>query len=158
MMEAAGQYQIIEQYNMQPFTVRVLSKERTLCEKIMSLVGFSQTEEPYTDLTNKIRHVYDIHLMLKNDSVASFFDRPAFDEMLIRVGKDDMVSFKNNNTCLANHPAQTIIFRMLEDTWDWIKNTYRTTFKELVLGVKLPAECWPISRNYRHVLLPRRVL
>jgi len=139
MMEATGQSKMIEQYNLQPFTVKVLSKERTLCEKIMSLVRFSQTEEPYKDLANKVRHIYDIHMMLKNTEVANFFNSPVFDELLIKVGKDDVVSFKNNNKWLTNHPADTIIFKYPEETWDKIKATYRTTFKDLVMGV-LPGE------------------
>jgi len=139
MMKATDQTQIIEQYNMQPFTVKVLSKERTFCEKIMSLVRFSQTQEPYTDLANKIRHIYDVHLMLKNEEVAAFFNSADFDKLLIQVGKDDMVSFKNNNAWLQNHPAEAIVFSNPDDTWDKIRNTYRTTFKELVLGV-MPAE------------------
>lgn len=139
MMKAANQGQLIEQYNMKPFVVKVLSKERTFCEKIMSLVRFSQTEEPYVDLANKIRHIYDVHLMLKNEEVKTFFNSEAFDKLLVTVGKDDVVSFKNNNTWLQNHPAEAIVFSNPEDTWDKIKNTYRTTFKELVIG-SLPAE------------------
>ena len=139
MMSATGQTQMIEQYNLKPFTVKVLSKERTLCEKIMSLVRFSQTNEPYKDLANKVRHIYDIHMMLKNTEVADFFNSAAFDELLIKVGKDDVISFKNNNKWLANHPADAIIFKSPEDTWDKIKATYRTTFKDLVMG-GLPTE------------------
>lgn len=139
MMKATNQNQLIEQYNLQPFTVKVLSKERTLCEKIMSLVRFSQTQEPYADLSNKIRHIYDVHLMLKNEEVAAFFSSAGFDELLIRVGKDDIVSFKNNNEWLQNHPGTAIVYSKPEDTWDKIKNTYRTTFKELVMG-ELPKE------------------
>lgn len=139
MMKATNQNQLIEQYNLQPFTVKVLSKERTLCEKIMSLVRFSQTQEPYADLSNKIRHIYDVHLMLKNEEVAAFFSSTDFDELLIRVGKDDLVSFKNNNEWLQNHPATAIVFSKPDDTWDRIKTTYRTTFKELVMG-ELPKE------------------
>ena len=139
MMKAANQSQLIEQYNMQPFTVKVLSKERTFCEKIMSLVRFSQTEAPYADLANKIRHIYDIHMMLKNSEVETFFKSNAFDKLLITVGKDDLISFKNNDRWLQNHPAEAIVFSKPEDTWDKIKTTYRTTFKELVMG-NLPAE------------------
>lgn len=139
MMSATGQNQMIGQYNLQPFTVKVLSKERTLCEKIMSLVRFSQTAEPYKDLANKVRHIYDVHMMLKNKEVDDFFNSAAFEELLIMVGKDDVISFKNNNKWLANQPADAIIFKSPEDTWDKIKATYRTTFKDLVMGV-LPAE------------------
>jgi predicted nucleotidyltransferase component of viral defense system len=139
MMKVTGQGKMIEQYNLQPFTVKVLSKERTLCEKIMSLVRFSKTEEPYKDLANKVRHIYDIHMMLKNTGVADFLNSTAFDELLGKVGKDDVISFKNNNKWLTNHPADAIIFRYPEETWDKIKTPYRTTFKDLVMGV-LPAE------------------
>ncbi|MES1181659.1 MAG: nucleotidyl transferase AbiEii/AbiGii toxin family protein [Flavobacterium sp.] len=139
MMRATGQDTMIEQYNLQPFAVKALSLERTLCEKIMSLVRFSQTEEPLVDLANKIRHIYDIHMMLKKPEIENFLNSPAFDDMLIRVGKDDKVSFKNNNAWLKNHPATAIIFSAPDDTWDKIKVTYRTTFKELVLG-ELPKE------------------
>lgn len=139
MMKATSQNQIIEQYKLQPFTVKVLSKERTLCEKVMSLVRFSYTQDPYTDLANKIRHIYDLHLMLKNEEVAAFFKSPDFETLLIRVGKDDIVSFKNNNAWLQNHPATAIIFSTPEDTWNKIKTTYRTSFKDLVLG-NLPEE------------------
>jgi hypothetical protein len=71
--------------------------------------------------------------------VEAFFNSEAFDKLLITVGKDDVVSFKNNNEWLQNHPAVAIAFSKPEDTWDKIKNTYRTIFKELVIG-NMPEE------------------
>lgn len=139
MMKATSQEKMIGEYKLQPFTVKVLSKERTLCEKIMSLVRFSQTEDPYTDLSNKIRHIYDVHMMLKNDTVLTFFNSIEFDKLLIQVGKDDVISYKNNNEWLKKHPAGAIIFGQAQDTWDKIKTTYRNTFKDLVIG-ELPEE------------------
>lgn len=139
MMQAAGQQQIIEQYNLQPFKLKVLSKERTFCEKIMSLVRFSHTQAPYADLANKIRHIYDVHRMLKNKEINDFFNSNTFIELMIVVGRDDMVSYKNNNKWLAGHPSQAVIFKEPEQTWDKIKAPYRTTFKDLVMG-ELPAE------------------
>ncbi|WP_290792786.1 nucleotidyl transferase AbiEii/AbiGii toxin family protein [Flavihumibacter sp. UBA7668] len=79
MMIGKQQEDIVRDYNMQPFNVLVLSKECTFCEKIMSLVRFSFTEDPYTDLANKIRHIYDLHMMLKNTEIKTFFDSPYFD-------------------------------------------------------------------------------
>ena len=138
LMVATKQDALIIEHNMQPFTVKVLSKERTFCEKIMSLVRFSQTEDAYFDLSNKIRHIYDIHMMLKNDELIIFFESPDFDEMLITVGKDYIISFKNNNGWLSNHPSNAIIFLEPEATWYKIKNTY-ANFKEMVTGT-LPLE------------------
>lgn len=139
MMVATNQLSLIEKYRLQKFEVRVLSKERTLAEKVMSLVRFSQTDKPYEDLANKIRHIYDIHMMLKNEEVTSFLDSTTFSELLCKVGADDWISFKNNNDWLNNHPRTSIIFSQPEDTWNRIRNTYNTTFKDLVLG-ELPSE------------------
>jgi len=139
MMIKTEQFQLIEQYSMQPFQVKVLSKERTLCEKIMSLVRFSQTQNPFEDLANKIRHIYDIHQMLLNKELANFLQTDEFENLLNMVGSDDRRSFKNNNEWLNNHPAKALIFSTPEETWNKIKTTYRTTFKELVIG-ELPNE------------------
>lgn len=139
MMIQNNQRGIIDEYDMNPFEVLVLSIKRTLCEKIMSLVRFSQTQKPIIDLGNKIRHTYDIHLMLNDSNLNLFFHSKEFDTMLLKVANDDLVSFKNNNEWLANHPSNAIIFSETADTWNQIKNAYTGNFKELVFG-ELPDE------------------
>lgn len=139
MMLQNNQQTLIDDYEMNPFEVLVLNPKRTLCEKIMSLVRFSQTQEPITDLRNKIRHTYDIHLMLKDENLKSFFQSDEFETMLLRVANDDITSFKNNNEWLANHPTTAIVFSDTTDTWNKIKDAYTESFSELVFG-KLPPE------------------
>jgi len=139
MMKAKGQEELIEQYNMAPFTLQVLSKLRTFCEKIMSLVRFSRSEDPIMDLRNKIRHVYDIHQMLKDGEIQKFFKSSEFDEMLVKVGQDDMIGYKNNNDWLPEHPATALIFQKPQETWEQLSSEYNGNFKDLVTG-ELPAE------------------
>ena len=139
MMNATGQSTLINEFNLQPFQVNTLTKERTLCEKIMSLVRFSFTLEPIVDLSNKVRHIYDIHKLLSKEDVRTFFNSNDFESMLLRVSADDIVSFKNNNEWLANHPSTAILFSDTKNTWNQIKNTYFTTFADLVYG-DLPTE------------------
>lgn len=134
MMNKNGQYDLIEKFNLQPFMVHVLSKERTLCEKIMSLVRFSRQGNVYVDLSNKIRHIYDIHMMLKNVEIRNFFESNLFDVMLNNVGQDDVISYKNNNEWLKEHPVKAIIFDQIDQTWANIRTSYLTNFKELVTG------------------------
>ncbi|WP_262497238.1 nucleotidyl transferase AbiEii/AbiGii toxin family protein [Maribacter sp. 6B07] len=69
MMNATNQTTMAEEYNLLPFEALVLDSRRTLCEKLMSLVRFSHTETPIVDLNAKIRHVYDIHQLLKDKVV-----------------------------------------------------------------------------------------
>jgi len=115
-MRSNSQQALIGEYGLETFTVRVLTKERTMCEKIMSLVRFSYTEEPYEDLAKKIRHVYDIHMLLKDAEVAAFFDSDKFDKLLNMVGKDDILTYKNNNGWLSAPPQNAIIYAEPEAT------------------------------------------
>lgn len=139
MMNKTGQSALVEEYNLLPFQVQVLSKERTLCEKIMSLVRFSFTENPIVDLNNKIRHIYDIYKLLAEPEITEFFNSDRFESMLLTVANDDVQSFKNNNDWLANHPATALIFSDTTNTWSQLRNTYFSTFNELVYG-ELPTE------------------
>jgi len=139
MMQNNGQNQIAIEYELQPFDVRVLEPVRTLCEKIMSLVRFSYGENPVEDLTQKIRHTYDLHQLLQQPEFSYFFQSPAFDEMLLKVANDDIASFKNNNQWLIHHPNEALIFKGLDQVWDELRVAYNGDFKNLVYGV-LPSD------------------
>jgi predicted nucleotidyltransferase component of viral defense system len=139
MMQETGQSDMIKTYQLEPFAVRVLTIERTFCEKIMSLVRFSFEENPIPKLNDKIRHIYDIHKLLENEALHTFFTSQVFEEMLLKVANDDMRSFKNNNEWLVNHPATALIFSDIDKTWQQLKRTYETTFAALVYGT-LPNE------------------
>ncbi|MCG2760830.1 MAG: nucleotidyl transferase AbiEii/AbiGii toxin family protein [Candidatus Delongbacteria bacterium] len=134
MMKDSGQDGLVKEYAMEPFEVLVLDPKRTFCEKIMSLVRFSYTEDALTDLSLKIRHTYDLNQMLKNKELLEFFESEDFDEMLLKVGNDDIVSFKNNNQWLNYHPEKAKIFSDTEEIWRSLKTVYRSDFQNLVFG------------------------
>lgn len=134
MMLENKQSDIAEENGLLPFELLVLEPTRTICEKIMSLVRFSYSENPIADLKKKIRHIYDLHQLLKQDEFLEFFHSKAFDEMLIKVANDDVVSFKNNNQWLIHHPNEALIFKNLEKVWNTISTTYSNDFKDLVYG------------------------
>ena len=134
MMIETNQLQIANEYDLTPFEVNVLSPKRTFCEKIMSLIRFSYTDDPIDDLNNKIRHIYDINQMLKNKEVKDFFETKEFDELLVKVANDDMLSFKSGNEWLQYHPTQAMIFREINEVWSKLRTTYFSTFSKLVYG------------------------
>lgn len=139
MMQSTDQMELAKEYDLLPFEVQVLDVTRTICEKIMSLVRFSYGEDAIENLQNKVRHTYDIHQLLKNEDVKDFFESPDFDEMLLKVAQDDVESFKTDNSWLAHHPNEALLFRELETTWEAIKPTYNDQFKNLVYG-ELPKD------------------
>ena len=134
MMHITGQLSMAEEYGMLPFDVLVLEPRRTLCEKIMSLVRFSYTDDPMEDLKKKIRHTYDLHQLLQQNELSAFFDSSAFDEMLLTVAKDDVISFKNNNDWLIYHPDKSVMFADPVAVWSQLTLTYNGAFKNLVFG------------------------
>lgn len=134
MMQATEQLQIAGEYNMLPFEVQVLNVTRTICEKIMSLVRFSYGENAIQDLKNKVRHTYDIHQLLQDKDIKAFFNSTNFDQMLLTVAQDDVESFKTDNSWLAHHPKDALIFNDLNTAWDELKETYNGSFKNLVFG------------------------
>ena len=134
MMIETNQQQIAVEYRLNPFEVNVLSPKRTFCEKIMSLVRFSYTTVPIEDLNNKIRHIYDLNQMLKNEGVKRFFNSKEFDKLLLTVANDDMLSFKSGNEWLQNHPTNAMIFKESANVWNKLETTYFSTFNKLVYG------------------------
>ncbi|HQB78973.1 MAG TPA: hypothetical protein PLJ52_11590, partial [Tenuifilaceae bacterium] len=58
----------------------------------------------------------------------------AFDDMLLKVAKDDVASFKNNNQWLIHHPNEALIFWDLKNVWSELKTIYNGDFKNLVYG------------------------
>lgn len=133
-----GQVDLAEEYGLLPFDVSVLAPERTLCEKIMSLVRFSYSENAIRDLRTKIRHVYDLHQMLLQDDLSRFFNSPGFGLMLHKVAEDDRQSFRSNNNWLYSHPSQALIFSDLNNVWPELAAAYNGTFRTLVFGVLPP--------------------
>jgi hypothetical protein len=139
MMLENKQTDIANENDLLPFNLLVLEPIRTICEKIMSLVRFSYGENPMENLKKKIRHTYDLHQLLKQDTFSEFLHSPAFYEMLLKVAHDDVLSFKNNNKWLIFHPGEALFFKDLDNVWSELKAIYINEFKNLVYG-ELPKE------------------
>jgi ASC-1-like (ASCH) protein len=139
MMLDNNSYDIANENGLLPLDIQVLEPIRTICEKILSLIRFSYCENPVDDLKKKIRHIYDLHQVLKQDEYLSFFESIAFDKMLLKVANDDVTSYKNNNQWLKNHPKEALIFKDLEHVWNELKEIYSRDFKNMVYG-ELPEE------------------
>lgn len=134
-----GEPELIINYGLEPFEVQVLEPGKTLCEKIMSLCRFSYETEPLMQLALKIRHTYDLCMMLQDAEIELFFESEAFESTLLQVAHEDLISFKNNKDWLSNHPKNALIFRDINGVWPSLSHAYQGKFKLLVFG-KLPIE------------------
>lgn len=138
MMMGSGQEMLVDEYGLHPFDAKVLSPVRTLCEKIMSLVRFSYVQDPVEVLKLKIRHAYDLHQLLCVDQFSYFFNSDRFAQMLLKVGNDDVISYKSNNAWLKNHPMEALIFKDPVLVWDKLKGVYENEFRAMVFGKSFP--------------------
>ncbi len=59
--------------------------------------------------------------------------------MLLKVGNDDVASYKNNNGWLVQHPNKALFFSDLDTVWDELRPTYNGDFSNLVYG-KFPED------------------
>lgn len=134
MMRITNQNELIAQYRLEPFTVQVLDLKRTVCEKILSLVRFSYSDNPIADLKLKIRHLYDLHKILGVEKVKTFINSTDFELMINRVGQDDVAGYRNNNAWLNYHPKEAMIFDAADQVWEELESTYSKDFRGLVYG------------------------
>lgn len=72
MMAQRGLTDMIREMDMEPFTLNVLDKRRTLCEKVVSLLRFSFEDDPIHGLSSKIRHFYDLHFLTLDKECADY--------------------------------------------------------------------------------------
>ena len=118
--------------------LKLCSVECTFCEKIISLVRFSYTEKPLQDLSNKVRHTYDLHLLMKLDTIKDIVSSNSFDSMLLQVALDDDKAIPNGCT---NTQKKALIFSETAIVWTTIKKTYTgSKFKELITEKEQPLE------------------
>ncbi|SFN68540.1 hypothetical protein SAMN05660413_02159 [Salegentibacter flavus] len=78
------------------------------------------------------------NLLLKKEFV-DFFNSKEFEDMLIKVARDDVRSYKNDNAWLAYHPSKALIFSDSNKLLIELKKAYKDEFQNLVYG-KFPDE------------------
>ena len=76
---------IIKEFELESFCVNVLNKERTFVEKIFAVLDYSFEENYIDELKKKIRHIYDIHKLYRDEEVKEFFKSDKFFELCSKV-------------------------------------------------------------------------
>lgn len=67
-----GRIDLIEQYDLKPFSINVLDKRRTIVEKLVSLFRFSFEANSVKSLSSKIRHFYDLYYLINDDECSNY--------------------------------------------------------------------------------------
>lgn len=131
---AQNQNTLIAQYGLEPFSILVLHPERTLTEKVLALTRASYHANPIAQLQNKIRHTYDLHMLMTHQPLREFVNSGRFFEALQEAQKDDADSREFQGEWHQSPLAYTLIFSDTDILWKQLNQTYQSSFRPLVYG------------------------
>ncbi len=129
---------LIEKFGLKSFSVNVLSVRRTLVEKILGVIKDSYHDDPVSQLSKRIRHLYDICLILKRDEYRKFLAGDDFKGLCDACLEDERKGYFNYSDCFEKPLVEAPIFEQLSEWSDSLSTTYNGNFKDLVYG-ELPA-------------------
>ncbi len=129
---------LIGQYRLAHFDIFVLSVERTLCEKMMSLVRTGYEPNAKTDFARRIRHFYDIAMILRQPCYQEFVASNRFAGMISAVKASDRASMPNAEVWLDQPIEHAPIFANTKNLWNDLKMAFHNNFKGMVYGDEMP--------------------
>lgn len=131
-IESTEKKELIEQYELKDFCVNVLDIKRTAAEKIIGLIKASRSEDPTYELSNKIRHFYDLCMIKRCDNHKYLFASKQLYELIQIVVAADREQFKDAGTWLDVPLHESTLFINPEKIWATIRSTFHNDFSGLV--------------------------
>lgn len=139
-LRKAGHKDLIARYQLEPFPIPVLCVERTLCEKIMGLVRAGHEPDAAAAFRQRIRHLYDIVMIMRSGKYRDFVDSDAFVEMIDEVRAWDRRSMPSAAAWLDPPLKEALIVADAENLWSKVRSEFRGSFKDMVYGDSLPED------------------
>lgn len=121
----------VGQYDLQAFSINVLSKEQTMVEKLVSLIRFSFDENPVHSLSQKIRHFYDLYFLNKDADCAHFLKLETFNKRFFEILDHDRDLFDVPSGWKDRPISESPLFNDFSSIWDKLKSLYNTELSAL---------------------------
>jgi len=139
MLISEGRQDLVGQYDLGPFELKVLCVQRTLIEKLVGIIKDSYFKDPVARLNIRIRHIYDVCMILQEPVNRDFVSSDEFSELCQRCVADEIESWNEEQTTYLREPLHAApLFYRFNAWWPGIEHTYANTFADLVYG-KLPS-------------------
>ncbi|MBZ5857546.1 nucleotidyl transferase AbiEii/AbiGii toxin family protein [Flavihumibacter profundi] len=136
MSETADQ-ETIEEFELQPIEVQVLSLERTYFEKVLSVNRLSYEGIPA--LQEKIRHFYDIHQLHTETELKGKILTPEYYQVMSNVRKDDEANRTMNGKWRGQLISASPLFTELDTTWGSLTDAYQNGLADLIWSENRPS-------------------
>jgi len=130
--------ELIDQFDLKGFAINVLSAKRTLVEKMLGVIKDSYDDDPSERLSLRIRHLYDICLILKKEEYQDFVRSDEFSSMCVLCIEDEKAGGFFYKECLANPLSEAPLFSDFPNWRKSLESTYKSNFSDLVYG-ELPS-------------------
>jgi hypothetical protein len=115
---------LIEKYNLLPFSVNILDKSRTMLEKLVSLLRFSFAENPKDELAKKIRHFYDLYYLTSDKECARYIQSNDFQIDLQELFAHDQQEFDEPTGWQTKAIKDSPLISDFPDLWNTLRETY----------------------------------
>ena len=117
-LHESGNQEIIRQYDMDTFSLKVLDKKRTATEKIVSLIRFSLSHDYEIELPKKIRHFYDLYYLKENKECSRYFNSEEFICDLRSLLHHDREMFDNPKGWNVRKLSESPLFHSFSEMWE----------------------------------------
>lgn len=129
---------LIDEFGLQPFTLNVLDKRRTLLEKTVSLLRFSFAEDS-EKLTSKIRHFYDLYFLMHDVECREYLQSEQFENEFKELYAHDQESFDHPKGWNRQPHTASPLLTDFESVWGQLRRTYETKIPPLAYVQPIPS-------------------
>ena len=136
---AINRHDMIEQYDLKPFSINVLDKRRTIVEKLVSLIRFSFEDEVVKSIASKIRHFYDLHYLVNDKECAKYLQSSEFKDDLSELLIHDQQEFDRPKGWQTKTVKDSPLFEDFPTLWTSLSSIYRSELTPLAF-LEIPDE------------------
>ena len=145
-----GRSDLVEQYGLQPFSLNVLDKRRTLVEKLVSLIRFSFSEDSTKAIASKIRHFYDLYSLAKDKECAEYLQSDSFKSDFAELLLHDQKAFDDPSGWQSVKVEDSPLVTKFDEFWRSLRTTYQQELTTLSC-TPLPNEAL-VAESFRQII------
>lgn len=130
---------LIEQYELEPFSINVLDKRRTIVEKLVSLIRFSFEADSLRAIASKIRHFYDLYYLANDEECTTYIHSDDFQKDLFELLIHDQQEFDKPNGWQTKTIGDSPLVKDFPALWENLRSTYQNELAPLAFS-EIPNE------------------
>ncbi|GHV09975.1 hypothetical protein FACS1894162_1990 [Bacteroidia bacterium] len=138
-LTAINRNDLIEQYELKPFSINVLDKRRTIVEKLVSLIRFSFEEDEQKAIASKIRHFYDLYYLANDEECAKYIQSSDLQKDLSELLIHDQQEFDKPTGWQMKKINDSPLVKDFPTLWVSLRSTYHNELAPLAFS-EIPDE------------------